>query len=836
MATAINTLNSKQQAFLGNFLKSKPIQTFLGQKAQHEIAHSINYLKLVKAEIFADAKSEIQTYLWGGLSNGESSSFVEAAITTAIENLPIPIRLDQATTVEKESIQELSTQVYFHKYLPIALENKVQSLLDHQDHIKSSVKAIGESFVIENEWTSKLHLETPTPYSSKTDFLNIKKLAQILAKNKTDSESIIYYFYQALIEAKTTQLVRHAAQKTTKETLALPKDWFHAPWYYLYVQYFGTQGQEAGTFEGLIKMLDYLEAIGIRNIYMLPHYESPEGDGGYDVSNYTPAEALGGMRGFGQFMEEATKRGFRVATDLVFNHTSVEHHWFGAALSGSSKYFNYFLKCPPEWNDLDLLDILSEENGDFYLYLPEINEKGKSVVSKRILIFPDVDKTVWLEKKVDGLADPILFYREFYPFQVDLDLQNPNVIYELFQFLGSELNLGILGKRTDAIAHWIKKPGTTAKDLPETFALQGLIKQFIKHFNTNAIVLPEVVTHAKKLLEYAGPTLTINGHQTTLGGDGLLDFHLQGMLREMIYSRKTAPLWTQIYDRGAYGMNTAIPLVPLEHHDETYMGFIQDQEEMRTYIESVYHYLDNNQKPSSARRGIIYKNGMSAGARYIDCLDRNANRMAMAYFCLYLMPATPVIYYGSEIGVTNNWPQMQCRQEKQFQTFKQLLGNKLVGPGKSITYAKCEDPRELQRGPIDKKAFYQALQEEYPVLKTLQRLNQIRDRYPALRSLKFSHIDTYHESIFGIVRYPDGDLQENTPIVALANLTEKKITAQVPLIQLQEKVTADPFEWKVILDSHSNNNHESSIETKIESGFLKIELDGFDYVLLEPNK
>lgn len=663
--------------------------------------------------------------------------------------------------------------------------------------LAKQVKIIKEACQTKKQASGEASQNPYINLSNSSDFLVIQDLCRRLAKRERDAEQILVDFFDFLRQAKQTI---HNNQLSEEYTLSdaiadLPADWYSEPWYYIYVQYFGTDEAGQGNFDQIIGMLDYLDALGIKNLYILPHYESPNGDAGYDISAYRPAEAYGGIAAFKNFMQTALLRGFRVATDLVFNHCSVEHEWFQKALAGESQYYDYFLKCPADWLDLDVSKLLKDEAGDLFLYLPEKDELGGNVTSKRILIFPDVDQTLWLAQKVGKLDKEVPFYREFYPFQVDMDIQQPQVMRELFSFLAEELGMGIFGKRTDAIAHWVKKPGTDAKNLPETYALQQLIKQFLKHVNPRAIILPEVVTTSKILKGYAGESTIINGEVTTTGGDALLDFQLQGMLREMIYFQKTSPLWTQIFDLGSVGSNTAVPLIPIEHHDETYMGFIQELEPMRHYLAGPYIYQDENQVYQEALRGIIYKNGMSAGARYADAVNRDQRRIANAFFCLYLLPGTPVIYYGTEIGAGNNWAQMKKRQQDQFDTLLDLLGPEIVGPGKAITFEKCVDPRELQRGPIAQTSYYQALDQAYPATEIISNLNVLRKQHSALRSYVLTPVDTYDASILGMIRYPIGQTAiGNRPFLALSNLSERPLMAKIPFSQLQTKLGQDRFE------------------------------------------
>ncbi|MEO0338415.1 MAG: alpha-amylase family glycosyl hydrolase [Bacteroidota bacterium] len=720
------------------------------------------------------------------------------------------------------------------------LEETFSGMLQQQKKYSKEAQQIREAFLKKNKWTKKLKDKEGQVLTTASDLTTIDQLCHELAKRPRDADAILVHFFDQLVKAKKSILrqVFQDGSRLADIIEEVPDQWYSEPWYYIYVQYFGTDEEGLGHFGQLKKMLDYLDTLGIKNIYILPHYESPNGDAGYDISDYRPAKAYGGLKAFQDFMEEALSRGFRVATDLVFNHCSVEHAWFRKAVAGNSKYFNYFLKCPAHWQHLNIQEVLKDEEGDLYLYLPERNETGESVISKRILIFPDVDQTLWLARRVAPLEKEVSFYREFYPFQVDMDIQQPEVILELFQFLGEEMAMGIFGKRTDAIAHWVKKPGTDAKNLPATYALQKLIKQFLKHANPKTIILPEVVTTSKLLKGYAGERTTINGKTTTTGGDALLDFQLQAMLREMIYFQKTNPFWTQVFDLGPTQNSTSVALIPIEHHDETYMGFIQEIGAMRQFLSGSYTYLDKEEGYMALQRGIVYKNGMSVGARYADALNRDLRKICNALFCLYMMPGVPVIYYGTEIGAYNHWEHMHTRQQEQFATFAKLLGPDMVGPGKVITIEQCEDPRELQRGPISAETFFGKAQDHHPGIELIAELNQLRKQYSALRSTLLSPIDTYDASILGMIKYPIGPpSNDNPPIVALSNLSERPLTAKIPFYQLQQKLSTPRLSFETILNLKSTN--QRSVEVSIASRTfdpgtpesLEIELSPFSSIL-----
>src|SRR5579883_1246690 len=103
--------------------------------------------------------------------------------------------------------------------------------------------------------------------------------------------------------------------------------------YELHVRSFAdSDGDGIGDFRGLTEKLDYLEDLGVTALWLLPFYPSPLKDDGYDIADYTNVHpAYGTLRDVRQFVREAHRRGLRVITELVCNHTSDQHAWFQRA-------------------------------------------------------------------------------------------------------------------------------------------------------------------------------------------------------------------------------------------------------------------------------------------------------------------------------------------------------------------------------------------------------------------------------------------------------------------------------------------------------------------------
>jgi len=109
--------------------------------------------------------------------------------------------------------------------------------------------------------------------------------------------------------------------------------------YELHVRAFADSDDDGiGDFRGLIDKLDYLEDLGITTVWLLPFYPSPLKDDGYDISDYTGVLSVyGDMQDFKTFIDEAHRRGIRVITELVVNHTSDQHPWFQRARRAASE-------------------------------------------------------------------------------------------------------------------------------------------------------------------------------------------------------------------------------------------------------------------------------------------------------------------------------------------------------------------------------------------------------------------------------------------------------------------------------------------------------------------
>jgi len=185
--------------------------------------------------------------------------------------------------------------------------------------------------------------------------------------------------------------------------------------------FFDSNNDGVGDFRGLKLKLDHIADLGATAIWLLPFYESPLRDDGYDVTNYCGINpAYGTLEDFRDFVEAAHARGIRVIIELVINHTSDQHPWFERARNA-----------PP-----------GSAERDFYVW----SDTGREFSEARI-IFLDSEISNWAW---DPVAEAYYWHR-FFAHQPDLNFDNPWVVREIENVLHFWLDLGVDGFRLDAV-------------------------------------------------------------------------------------------------------------------------------------------------------------------------------------------------------------------------------------------------------------------------------------------------------------------------------------------------------------------------------------------------
>jgi glycosidase len=131
------------------------------------------------------------------------------------------------------------------------------------------------------------------------------------------------------------------------------KWWKEAVVYEIYPASFkDSNGDGVGDIPGIISKLDYLHDIGVNVIHICPHYQSPQVDMGYDISDYENVyRPYGTVDDVQALINETHARGMKILFDLVINHSSDLHQWFLESRSSKDnpKRDWYFWR-PAKWD------------------------------------------------------------------------------------------------------------------------------------------------------------------------------------------------------------------------------------------------------------------------------------------------------------------------------------------------------------------------------------------------------------------------------------------------------------------------------------------------------
>lgn len=582
--------------------------------------------------------------------------------------------------------------------------------------------------------------------TTKQDIHDVELLCRrIMGDNNSMWGPLLTAFFDELVAARS----RLPSEVLTLER-SVPEDWFRQPWYLAYVQYAGVDSiDRPGDFDSLRRLLPYIRhRLGFRNLCILPHYESPMADGGYDISSYTVRNSLGGSSAFMRFMRDARSLGMRIATEAVFNHTSTEHAWFQNAIKGDLRYLRYYIQRNgrekiAEWDD----------DGEIICQYRDIDGS----ITERAIVFPDIDRTHGLWVEINGRT--YQFYRSFYPFQVDLNLQNVDVITEHFRTLAEDVRAGVLGKRLDAAAHWIKKPGTAADGLDECHAVQALLKSFMRHLHRRAVIMPEVVRDAQTVATYSGIPTVIRGTHCASEGDAIFSFEMQAALREAVYLQSVAPFWRRTFETEEMCHGQCVWINILEHHDDIYLGFYPA--EIRRWFAD---YIRSH-------NGILYRNDLSAGGRLADGVCNDVRRLATAILLLYLAPGAPMVYYGTEIGICSQWAHAQAQAKRSKQVFDRL--------GVYVDRDACFDGRELHRGPIPRAELEGAVDRGHDAVCLVRRLNELWTE-AAWMTARLQPVDCQDIGVLCGIKCRDA-----VSVLCMANLTPLVKVMTLPIVQVE---------------------------------------------------
>jgi maltose alpha-D-glucosyltransferase/alpha-amylase len=389
-----------------------------------------------------------------------------------------------------------------------------------------------------------------------------------------------------------------------EEPLEEPRDplWYkRAVFYEVLIRGFSDSNNDGtGDIRGLTGKLDYLKWLGVDCIWLLPIYESPLRDGGYDIADFFRVlPEFGDLGDFVELIEAAHAHGIRVIADLVMNHTSDQHPWFQASRSDPDGPY-----------------------GDFYVW----NDTDDKYPDARI-IFVDTETSNWTWDAVRQQY----FWHRFFSHQPDLNFENPAVQDAMIEVLKFWLDLGIDGFRLDAVPYLFEEEGTNCENLPLTHAYLKRIRKEIDALYPDRVLLAEANQWPADVVEYFGE-----------GDECQMAFHFPVMPRIFMAVRRETryPISEVLAQTPAIPDNCQWGIF-LRNHDELTLEMVTDEE--RDYMYAEYARDPRMRANIGIRR------------RLAPLLDNSRDQIEIFTALLMSLPGSPVLYYGDEIGMGDNF-------------------------------------------------------------------------------------------------------------------------------------------------------------------------------------
>ncbi len=409
-------------------------------------------------------------------------------------------------------------------------------------------------------------------------------------------------------------------------------------------------------------------------------------------------------------MREAHRRGLKVITELVLNHTSDQHPWFQRARRS---------KPGSRWRN-------------FYVWSNTAAEYQDARV-----IFKDVEQSNWAW---DRVANAYIWHR-FFSHQPDLNYDSPAVHEAMIKVVDFWLDLGVDGLRLDAVPYLYEREGTSCENLPETHAFLKRLRQHVDENYGSRMLLGEANQWPEDAVAYFGQGRGDECHMA-------YHFPLMPRLFMAVRMEDRQPI-VDILEQTPPIPETSQWALFLRNHDELTLEMVTDEE--RDYMYRMYAHVDQARLNLGIRR------------RLAPLMNNDRKSIELLNALLFSLPGTPVLYSGDEIGLGEN---IFLGDRNGVRTPMQWSSDKNAGFSRA-------NPQSLYLPIITDPGYhYEAnnvevqLANPHSLLWWMRRLLALRKRYRALGEGKCEFLQTDNRKILSyILRY------ENETLLVVANLS-----------------------------------------------------------------
>ena len=510
------------------------------------------------------------------------------------------------------------------------------------------------------------------------------------------------------------------------------QDWYKdAVIYQIHVKaYQDSDGDGIGDFAGLMNRLDHVQELGATAVWLLPFYPSPQRDDGYDIAEYKAVNpSYGTLEDFEAFVAEAHRRGLKVITELVINHTSDQHEWFQRARRAP--------RGSPE--------------RDYYVW----SDDPTKWMDKTRVIFNDTHDSNWSWDPVAGQ----FYWHRFFDHQPDLNFDNPEVLREVLDVMHFWLDKGVDGLRLDAIPYLVERDGTNNENLPETHAVLKAIRADLDKHYEGRMLLAEANQWPEDTRPYFG-----DGDECQMG----FHFPLMPRMYMAVAQEDRYPITDIIRQTPEIPENCQWAIF-LRNHDELTLEMVTDRE--RDYLWDFY---------ASDKRARI---NMGIRRRLAPLLQNDRRKIELLDSLLLSMPGTPIIYYGDEIGMGDNY---YLGDRDGVRTPMQWTADRNAGFSRA-------NPQQLYLPTIqDPVHGYEAInveaQQSSPssLLNWIKRMVAVRQRHQVFGRGEIELLYPRNRKVLAYIRRLDDEV-----VLCVANLSRQAQAAEIDLSAFKGRVAIE---------------------------------------------
>ncbi|MDQ2706428.1 MAG: maltose alpha-D-glucosyltransferase [Actinomycetota bacterium] len=545
-----------------------------------------------------------------------------------------------------------------------------------------------------------------------------------------------------------TELVEpHSEDFRHARALPLEPEWFKSAVFYevLVRAFYDSTRDGTGDLRGLTEKLDYLSWLGVDCLWLPPFYDSPLRDGGYDIRDFrTVLPEFGTVEDFVYLLDEAHKRGIRVITDLVMNHTSDSHTWFEESRRDPDGFY-----------------------GDFYVWSDDDSRYPDARV-----IFIDTETSNWTYDPVRGQ----FYWHRFFSHQPDLNYDNLAVQDAMIDVLRFWLDLGIDGFRLDAVPYLYERDDTNCENLAESHQFVKRCRKVMDDEFPGRVMLAEANQWPSDVVEYFG--------DPEVGGDECqMAFHFPLMPRIFMAVRRE----NRFPISEILAQTPAIPSgcqwgIFLRNHDELTLEMVSDEE--RDYMYAEYAKDPRMKANIGIRR------------RLAPLLENDRNQLELFTALVLSLPGSPVLYYGDEIGMGDNiWQGDRDAVRSPMQWT----------PDRNAGFSACDPGRLYLPVIMDPLYGYQTVNVEAQINSTTsllhwnRRMIEIRKRHPAFGLGEFHELSGSNPAALAYVRsMPNTDGARADTVLCVNNMSRFPQPVELDLStwrggSLQELTGGVPF-------------------------------------------